>query len=129
LISWCYNDQQPDTIFYQGLALKKIGKINEANVRFQKLIDYGRSHINDDVKIYYFAVSLPDLAVWEENLNSRNKIHCNYLIALGYFGIGDNETSEMYFKKVTNRDYGHFGANEDLILIQSFKRKAISNFD
>ncbi len=31
-----YNDQKPDKIFYQGLALLKLGLPNEANIRFDK---------------------------------------------------------------------------------------------
>ena len=32
-----YNDAKPDKIFYQGLALLKLGRIDEANGRFHKL--------------------------------------------------------------------------------------------
>jgi tetratricopeptide (TPR) repeat protein len=59
-----YNDQQPDTIFYQGLALQKLGKTDDAQKRFDLLIDFGKAHLNDQVKIHYFAVSLPDLLIW-----------------------------------------------------------------
>ncbi|MEA4904251.1 MAG: hypothetical protein VB090_05355, partial [Petrimonas sp.] len=50
-------------------------------------IEHGEKHLDDDCKIDYFAVSLPDLAIWEEDLNKRNKIHCYYVMALGYTGI------------------------------------------
>jgi tetratricopeptide (TPR) repeat protein len=33
-----YNDAKPDKIFYQGLALLKLGRIDEANGRFHKFI-------------------------------------------------------------------------------------------
>ena len=82
-----YNDQQPETIFYQGLALLKSGKREEAEKRFKMLIDYGREHINDNVQIDYFAVSLPDLQIWEEDLNERNKRLCTNLIELGEQGL------------------------------------------
>ena len=63
-----YNDQQPDKIFYQGLALIKLGKTTDAFSRFNKLKDYGEKHIFDKVKIDYFAVSLPDLQIWDDDL-------------------------------------------------------------
>src|SRR5699024_9409491 len=78
-----YNDQQPDKIFYQGLALIKLKETDLANAKFEKLISYGKKHMNDDVKIDYFAVSLPDLMIWEDDLNKKNQIHCLYLIGLG----------------------------------------------
>lgn len=99
-----YNDQQPDQIFYQGLAWEALGDINKAHGRFNKLIDHGKKHLFDDCRIDYFAVSLPDLAIWEDSLNIRNKIHCYYVMALGYSGLNQNELSEEYYSKVKELD-------------------------
>ncbi|MGV8136554.1 MAG: DUF5107 domain-containing protein [Mangrovibacterium sp.] len=82
-----YNDQQPDTIYYQGLALRKLGQEEEAQKRFQMLVSYGEQHLNDQVKIDYFAVSLPDLQIWEDDLNKRNRQLCQYLMDLGTAGL------------------------------------------
>lgn len=82
-----YNDQQPDTIYYQGLALLKLGRIGQARERFMMLIRYGEQHLTDDVKIDYFAVSLPDLLIWEDDLNERNRQLCRYLTDLGNEGL------------------------------------------
>ncbi|MCI1647210.1 MAG: DUF5107 domain-containing protein [Bacteroides sp.] len=99
-----YNDQQPDQIFYQGLAWEALGDVNKAHGRFNKLIDHGKKHLFDDCRIDYFAVSLPDLAIWEDSLNIRNKIHCYYVMALGYSGLNQNELSEEYYSKVKELD-------------------------
>jgi len=82
-----YNDQQPDTIFYQGLALIKLGNTEEAKARFNKLIDFGKVHLNDEFKLDYFAVSLPDLQIWDDDLTKRNHQNCQNLIELGEIGI------------------------------------------
>lgn len=82
-----YNDQQPDTIFYQGLALILLGQIDEAKARFNKLIDFGKAHLNDEFKLDYFAVSLPDLQIWDDDLTKRNRQNCQNLIALGELGL------------------------------------------
>ncbi|CAM3320259.1 DUF5107 domain-containing protein [Zobellia roscoffensis] len=95
-----YNDQQPDKIFYQGLALLKLKKEDEANLRFDKLVSYGQEHMNDKVKMDYFAISLPDLLIWEEDLNVRNSIHCRYLIGLGNLGLEKIEESIEMLKNV-----------------------------
>ncbi|MDN5213719.1 DUF5107 domain-containing protein [Fulvivirgaceae bacterium BMA12] len=112
--AWFYNDQQPDTIFYQGLALLKLGQKENAYGRFNKLVDFGEQHVFDEVKIDYFAVSLPNLMIWEEDLKLRNKIHCYYLMALGYAGKGMNLKAEECFQKVLAHDNAHAGANENL---------------
>jgi tetratricopeptide (TPR) repeat protein len=82
-----YNDQQPDTIFYQGLALIQLGRTDEAQARFNKLIDFGKAHLNDEFKLDYFAVSLPDLQIWDDDLTKRNHQNCLNLIALGELGL------------------------------------------
>src|SRR5258705_9251033 len=62
-----YNDPQPDKIVYQALAWKKLGQPRHAEAIFKKLIDFGKQHINDDIHIDYFAVSLPDMLVFDIN--------------------------------------------------------------
>lgn len=100
-----YNDQQPDKIFYQGLALLKLNRIDEANERFNNLVNYGKNHMNDDVKLDYFAISLPDLLIWEEDLNDINKIHCNFLIGLGKLGLGEYKEAKEYLEIVTTSTF------------------------
>ncbi len=112
-----YNDQQPDKIFYQGLALLKLGKMEDANHRFNNLITYGNEHMNDMVKIDYFAISLPDLLIWEEDLNIRNRIHCHYLIGLGELGLKNLQASRQAFREVLKHDLYHFSAHLHLDMV------------
>jgi tetratricopeptide (TPR) repeat protein len=84
-----YNDQQPDTIFYQGLALINLERIPEAKNRFQTLIDFGKEHLNDEFRLDYFAVSLPDLQIWDDDLVKRNRQNCQKLIELGELGLSN----------------------------------------
>lgn len=105
-----YNDQASDNIFYQGMAYKKLSEEKKAKKYFNRLIDYGQDHIDDDIEIDYFAVSLPDLMIWDEDLNKLNRIHCLYLIALGYLGLEKYELARDYFEKVLNKDRYHQGA-------------------
>ena len=102
-----YNDAKPEKIFYQGLALRKLQRDGEANGRFYKLLNYGKQHIFDNVVMDYFAVSLPDLQIWEGDLNTSNQIHCKLMLALGYFGLGDKEKAAQYIAEVEALDPNH----------------------
>lgn len=113
-----YNDQQPDKIFYQGLALLKLGDAAAANTRFKKLVAYGDKHMDDSVTIDYFAVSLPDLQIWEDNLDRRNQIHCSYMKGLGLMGLDRNEEAEAIFEAVIEKEKGHIGVSTHLNMIQ-----------
>ena len=104
-----YNDAKPEKIFYQGLALQKLGRHDEANGRFYRLVNYGKQHLFDHVVMDYFAVSLPDLLIWEDSLDRKNEIHCKYMLALGYLGLGDDEKALRYLEEVRLLDINHQG--------------------
>jgi len=105
-----YNDQPADMILYQGLANRALGREERALSRFHKLIAYAEKHYYDEVKIDYFAVSLPDLQLFDEDLTRRNRGHCEYLIALGSYGLGDHDRARQAYQAVLDIDCGHQGA-------------------
>lgn len=102
-----YNDQQPDTIFFRGLALQKLGRQTEAQQCFDRLIDFGLKHRDDHITMDYFAVSLPDLLIWEDDLDARNRQLCSYLAALGYLGKRQTAIAEALLNEVLQNDPAH----------------------
>ena len=104
-----YNDAKPDKIFYAGLAWRALGCEDKARSLFNRLVDYGKQHLHDIVTMDYFAVSLPDLLIWEDDLNRRNEIHCKYMMSLGYAGLGDMRHSRRYYGEVAALDINHQG--------------------
>jgi tetratricopeptide (TPR) repeat protein len=105
-----YNDQPPEMIFYQGLAWDELGDKDQANSRFNKLVNYGETHLFKELKIDYFAVSLPDFLVFDEDLNKKNEVHCRFMMALGYLGLGQSEKAAREFKQVLKLEPAHQGA-------------------
>ena len=104
-----YNDSKPEKIFYQGMALRKLGREQEALSRFNKLVSYGEKHIFDKVVMDYFAVSLPDLLIWEDSLDTKNQIHCKLMLALGHFGLGNMEKARKFLSEIKEEDPCHQG--------------------
>ena len=122
-----YNDAKPDKIFYQGLALLKLGRVGEANGRFYKLLNYGKQHLFDDVVMDYFAVSLPDLQIWAGDLNLQNQIHCEYMLSLGNLGLSMSaddphlkSKAVQYLEEVEQLDVNHLGIYALRTLIDLF---------
>jgi tetratricopeptide (TPR) repeat protein len=105
-----YNDQPPEMILYQGLARRALGRFDEADAIFQSLVDYGREHLNDDVRMDYFAVSLPDFLVFDTDLNQRNQLHCHFMIGLGLLGLGKKTEAQREFDMVLAQQPDHIGA-------------------
>lgn len=68
-----YNDQPPEMMYYAAKALDALGDSDTANARFDTFIAYANTHMHDDIKIEYFAVSLPDFLIFEADLNKKIK--------------------------------------------------------
>lgn len=118
-----YNDPQPDKIVYQALAWKKLGRKDKAEAIFRKFIEFGEQHKEDKMRIDYFAVSLPDMLVFDIDIQQRNKVHCAYLIALGYLGLGELVQAEQLLNEVIQMDINHQGAALHLKMIPFFTEK------
>ncbi len=112
-----YNDQQPDKILYKGLAWHALGEEDKARSCFNKLINYGEKHLFDHCRIDYFAVSLPDLAIWDGDIDKRNRIHCNYVMGLGYLGLGDMILAKKFLQQVHLLDVNHQGGQVHLNIV------------
>ncbi|HKO81213.1 MAG TPA: hypothetical protein VJU78_12495, partial [Chitinophagaceae bacterium] len=105
---------------YQALAWKKLAQPQYAETIFKKFIDFGKQRVNDEIRIDYFAVSLPDMLVFDINLNQRNEVHCTYLQALGYLGLGKEEKGIELLNDVLNMDINHQGATVHLKMLPFF---------
>lgn len=117
-----YNDPQPDKIFYQGLAWLKLNDRARAEQIFKRFISFGNEHMNDQIKIDYFAVSLPDLLVFDQDLNLKNRIHCKYLVGLGYLGLSNYEETKRSLNEVLSLNVNHQGAQEHFKMIDFLKQ-------
>ncbi|MBQ9357807.1 MAG: DUF5107 domain-containing protein [Prevotella sp.] len=114
-----YNDAKPDKIFYAALCYRRLGREDNARSLFNRLISYGQQHIFDHVTMDYFAVSLPDLLIWDDSLDTKNLIHCKYMLALGYYGMGQKEKALKYLAEVEALDNNHQGIQQLRTLIDS----------
>lgn len=82
------------------MALRRLGREPEARGKFNRLIAYGEKHLYDPFVMDYFAVSLPDLQIWEDDMERNNRLHCYYLMGLGYLGLDQKEKARECFDMI-----------------------------
>lgn len=109
-----YNDQPSDFIFYQGLACRELGREDAARKAFHILTAFGEKHLFDQVSYDYFAVSLPEIEVYQDDIALRNVQYCNYLRALGSLGLGDAPAARKLFEEILKAQPDYQGAGEIL---------------
>ena len=105
-----YYDQPADMILYQGLSFRKLGQQKAANARFYRLLDYGEQHLTDEYTNDYFAVSMPDMSVFDADMTSKIRVHCHYLMGLGHLGLGDMTAAARDFSEALRLDPNHQNA-------------------
>ena len=77
-----YNDTPVDYVYYAGLAYGELGKNQEKQKIKESFIKYAKENIDKMQVIDYFAVSLPDMLIWEQDINDRNKDFCLSLMKM-----------------------------------------------
>lgn len=105
-----YNDLQPDRILYQAKAWQMLGDQEKARHLLDLLMVSGNQQNSAETGIDYFAVSLPNMQIWDIDLSKSHALHCQYLHGLGLMGSGDVSGAERLLRDILKNDPGHQGA-------------------
>jgi hypothetical protein len=85
--------------YFRGLSLRELGREAEALALFEDLKAFAESKLGEIAKIDYFATSLPNLLVFEEDLQARRDAENHLLLALSLFGLGDKRAARVALDK------------------------------
>ncbi|MBI2512780.1 MAG: DUF5107 domain-containing protein [Opitutae bacterium] len=85
--------------YYRGLSLRELGRGTEANHLFDELREFAVSRLGQKAAIDYFATSLPNLLVFEEDLQARRDAEMHLLLALAAHGLGDTAAARAALRK------------------------------
>jgi tetratricopeptide (TPR) repeat protein len=77
--------------YFRGLSLRQLVRESEAIALFADLKDFADSGLETKAKIDYFATSLPDLLVFDEDLQARRDAENQLLRALASAGLGEHD--------------------------------------
>ena len=85
--------------YFRGLSLRELGHEDEARALFADLKAFAESKLKETAKIDYFVTSLPNLLVFEEDIQSRRDAENHLLIAYAHHGLGESESALAALKK------------------------------
>ncbi|MAT69880.1 MAG: DUF5107 domain-containing protein [Planctomycetaceae bacterium] len=86
--------------YFRGLALRALGREQEAQSLFRELLAFAQQRMGQDADIDYFATSLPNLLVFDEDLQQRRDSEHALLAALAYHGLGNSDEAIAALEKV-----------------------------
>jgi tetratricopeptide (TPR) repeat protein len=100
--------------YYRGLSLRALGRESEADQLFTSLRERGRELQQLPGTIEYFATSLPNMLVFEEDLTQRNRLEGQFLEGLALLARGDSTAAKTLFSQVLQSDASHYPATDQL---------------
>src|SRR5260370_38097669 len=96
------------------MSLDEVGRKEEAASLLKQMTDSAQRQMEAEVKIDYFAASLPDLLLFEEDLQKRNRVDCLFLLALSELGLRNLERAIELLNQVLSLDCNHMAAQQEL---------------
>jgi len=100
--------------YYRALALRKLGEEDGAFRALRELLADATQQVAAEVKVDYFATSLPNFLLFEDDLQKRNQIDCLFLAGLAQSGLNQTEQAEAKFRQVLELDINHLWAQLEL---------------
>lgn len=96
--------------YYEGLAFRELGDEQAATQKFRELCDFAAGQVQAEAKIDYFAMSLPNFLLFEDDLSRRNRVEGLFLKGLASLGLGEMSEAEKSLREALSLDVNHLGA-------------------
>lgn len=100
--------------YYRAMSLDVLGRKQEAASLLNHMRDFSRKQMEAEVKIDYFATSLPNLLLFEDDFQKRNQVDCLFLLALSELGLRNHERAVELLNQVLSLDCNHIAAQQEL---------------
>lgn len=99
-----------DRTYWSALALRRLGREQEAVDLFRKIQEYALALRQQTPVIDYFATSLPEMLLFEEDLKDRQTVHASFLEAQALLGLGATRDALERLHQMLGMDRNHTGA-------------------
>jgi tetratricopeptide (TPR) repeat protein len=107
--------------FYNALALNRLRRTKEADDLLRGVLAFAGTLRNEEPKIDYFATSLPQMLLFEDDARKRNSVRADFLEAQARIGLGDLHAGRALLDRVLSADPNHAHAVD---LIAELERHA-----
>jgi tetratricopeptide (TPR) repeat protein len=106
----------PWMCYYQALALRSLGRTSELLRLLEQWKERLRTSRQTEPRIDYFATSLPNFLVFEDDLVLRKEIEDTFSEALLDLALGNEPDAARKLRQLMNKDPNHLAAQATLAL-------------
>ncbi|HEY6057666.1 MAG TPA: DUF5107 domain-containing protein, partial [Candidatus Limnocylindrales bacterium] len=89
---------------WRAEALERLGRPAEAEGLLRDLLRAARRRRRAEVRLDYFATSLPSFLLFDDDLAARNDVDCRYLIGLARLGLGQRRAALRMLRAASELD-------------------------
>lgn len=100
--------------YYKAVSLQALDRRAEASQLLTEMRAFATAQMRANPKVDYFATSLPNLLLFEDDLQKRNQVDCLFLLALAELGNGNIERSSVLLNELLSLDGNHLAAQQEL---------------
>jgi len=100
--------------YYCAMSLDALERRAEAASLVRQMRDFAQKQMEAEVKIDYFATSLPNLLLFEDDLQKRNQVDCLFLLALSELALRNHERAIELLRQVLSLDCNHIAAQLEI---------------
>lgn len=115
--------------YFQALALSALGDEQASGEILRTLAKFAATQMKTEPKIDYFATSLPNLLLFEDDLSKRNRVEAMLLSALAAHGLGDVQHAVLQLEQVVAMDPNHLLASEIIAWIKQQMEPAAESLE
>jgi len=101
-------------LYFRAQGTRALGNEDEAHTLFASLLETAGKQLGTNPKIDYFATSLPNLLLFNDDLTKRNDTEAQFLIALAHHGQGNLAKAVQMLESIIREDPNHLLAMEML---------------
>ena len=100
--------------YFRALSLRELGDKQAARAVLSSLAEFAADRMEATSNIDYFATSLPNMLLFDDDLGKRNRVESRFLSALACHGLGDVEQAIQQLEWVVVEDPNDLFAVETL---------------
>jgi tetratricopeptide (TPR) repeat protein len=100
--------------YFRAISLEALGREAEATTLLKNMRAFAEQQMRKKAKIDYFATSLPNLLLFEDDPQRRNESEHILVLALAELGLRNTTRAKELLNQVLSLDCNHIAAQQEL---------------
>lgn len=93
-----------EKMYYSALLKRKLGLETDRRALLSEMKEFASGLLKSTATIDYFATSLPTMLIFEDDLQKRQELSADIILARAHYGMGAVEQAKTLLERILKRD-------------------------